>query len=47
MASRNLLPQNTRMMANLLSFFGGSFGMFSVICITIVWLPLRRGIFSC
>ncbi len=49
MASRNLLPQNTRMMANLLSFFwgGGSFGMFFVICITIVWLPLRRGIFSC
>lgn len=23
MASRNLLPQNTRMMANLLSFFWG------------------------
>lgn len=47
MASRNFLPQNTRMMANLLSFFWGSFGMFFVICITIVWLPLRRGIFSC
>ena len=28
-------------------FLGGSFGMFFVICITIVWLPLRRGIFSC
>lgn len=31
MASRNLLPQNTRMMANLLSFFlGVGFGMFFV-----------------
>ncbi len=47
MESRNLLPQNTRMMAHLLSFSGGSFGMSFVICITIVWLPLRRGIFSC
>lgn len=45
MESRNLLPQNTCMMANLLSFSGGA--LECVICITIVWLPLRRGIFSC
>lgn len=43
MESRNLLPQNTCMMANLLSF-SGSFGMSFVICITIVWLPLRQNI---
>lgn len=28
MASRNLLPQNTRMMANLLSFLGGALEYF-------------------
>ena len=28
MESRNLLPQNTRMMANLLSFSGGALDVF-------------------